>query len=136
MKANINLDREATIALLKILDIDIKKEIKEEFSKIIEREVKVYCDELLNKTMNKWTREGAYKKIIQEAVECVRNNAEGQISRLQNDINDEMKEYRIIAIDKIKRFVNTFEIPPVTEGFIQKTIQDEVRQYLDLRFKR
>lgn len=124
MKANVTLDREAAIALLKILNIDIQKLIKIDYEKIISREVKDFCDKLLQKQMNKYTRERTIDKIIKETIEKLQNKTESEFCKAVNDINAEIKEYTIIAKDKARKYIRDYEVPNgMNETFIVDTIK-------------
>ena len=135
MKANVTLDREATIALLKNLDIDIQKLIKIEYEKIISREVKDFCDKLLQKQLGKYIREKTIDKIIKETVEKLQNKTESEFSKAVNDVNAEIREYTIIAKDKARKYIRDYEVPNgMNETFIVDAIKKEVKEYLDKKF--
>ena len=137
MKANVTLDREATIALLKILNIDIQKLIKIDYEKIISREVKDFCNKLLQKQLDKYTREGTIDKIIKETVKKLQDKTENELCKAVNDINAEIREYTIIAKDKARKYIRDYEVPSdINEAFITDVIKKEVKKYLDEKFSK
>ena len=137
MKAYISLDRDATIKILKDMNIDIRQEIKTDFKKVIEREVKSYCDTLLEKTMKKYSRREAIDKIIKEAVQIVERKTDTELQNTVREVNSELQKCKRTAIDRARLYIRDYKISEnAGEFFIKNAIKEEVKLYLDERFNK
>lgn len=140
MKAMINLDREATLEILKSLNVDIKPEIIDNYKKLIKREVQQYCQNELYNTLEKYIRDSyVLTQIWKDATKVLRNKiTNGQDEAVYKKALEYSKEYLNEVkqvyekdLERIKSNVQKVDI----ESIIRDQVDKSVKEYIDRKFK-
>lgn len=140
MKALINLDREATLEILKSLNANIEPEIIDNYKKLIKREVQQYCQNQLYNTLEKYIRDSyVLTQIWKDATKVLRNKITNdqdeavykKALEFSKEYLNEVKQVYEKDLERIKSNVQKVDI----ESIIRDQVDKSVREYIDRKFK-
>lgn len=140
MKALINLDREATLEILKKLNVDIKPEIVNNYKKLVQREVELYCQNQLHNTLEKYTKESyVLTQILKEATKSIRtkilNEQDETIFRKALEYSKEYLDgVRSLYQKDLERMKSNIEKVDI-ESIIRDQVDKSVKSYLSTKFR-
>lgn len=140
MKALINLDREATLEILKKLNVDIKPEIVNNYKKLVQREVELYCQNQLHNALEKYTKESyVLTQILKEATKSIRtkilNEQDETIFRKALEYSKEYLDgVRSLYQKDLERMKSNIEKVDI-ESIIRDQVDKSVKSYLSTKFR-
>lgn len=140
MKALINLDREATLEILKKLNIDIKPEIVDNYKKLVQREVELYCQNQLHNSLEKYTKESyVLTQILKEATKSIKTKITNEQDKTMyvkaleysKEYLNEVKGIYQKDLERMKLNVQKIDI----ESIIRDQVDKSVKNYLATKFR-
>lgn len=136
MKALINLDREATLEILKSLNVDIKPEIVDNYKKLVQREIELYCENQLHNALDNYVKHNyILRQSIEEAIKSVKSkiltDQYTKTSRYVEEYLNQVKELYEKDLERKRTDLKEINV----ESIIRDQVDKSVKNYLATKFK-